>query len=344
MFAKLKYLLYAPKIHGAELFSSPEGELRINLTTVERVKGEFQQLNNFPAIPIYEMLDVWRHTPFSISINTAQLIKRKVVVDVPKEQTLDSVLPNANMQHFYIEEVPISDAEKWVFIIRNEKIKEYISLFEEMGFDVVNIMLGTTAQNYIADSSLSKASSIAYWHRPIGEGLAKNKANEAKHKQLFKYGVRGTGIIFFISLLINFLLFTYYTEATNQLSSELLTYQAERQEMNVLVEEINKQQSLLNEVGEQNKYELSYYADRIAETIPTSLSLQQWVIQPEYPKQKGVFRKGVLLIKGNASAKLLSAWIKELSTIDFIESVSIEGFKQESKVGDFEIKVLIHDS
>jgi hypothetical protein len=161
----------------------------------------------------------------------------------------------------------------------------------------------------------------------ITSGLKRN----FEQQKVFEVGLKsGLGFIF-IALLINFLVFTHYHEKVNKSSSELANYHQVGQNLEELEKEVEKKRIIYEEINSSGNGRVSFYMDKIANSIPESIMLQQIAFQPfkkSIREDKELeFDLDSILISGESSdGEDYSKWIVNLESFEWIDNVIVQEY------------------
>jgi Tfp pilus assembly protein PilN len=178
---------------------------------------------------------------------------------------------------------------------------------------------------------------------PKAIDLLENSKVEFVQKQLFKIGGFGVLGVFMVALLINFLLFTNYTDKNRTLQMQVNLQQSTLQQLDSLKKEVEGKQAFLKDNTLNQNSKISYYADEIARTLPSDIQLTTLNL---FPKQKEKRSDKTILprfsqeiiIKGKTDKSLsFNDWKKALENLDWVKSVQIIGFGEENGISVFEV-------
>ncbi len=139
----------------------------------------------------------------------------------------------------------------------------------------------------------------------------------------------------FIILIINFLIFDHYYKQTQEEQPQVAKQEELINKVKLLNEALSAKSKFLQQSGLLTPNKISFYADRIASTVPDGIILTDWQFNPladPNKKETFTFNNGVIVISGisNQSAEF-NDWIKELKNGEGIESVSILGYDHDLK-------------
>ena len=169
------------------------------------------------------------------------------------------------------------------------------------------------------------------------------------YKQLVSILFFGFLGILFLILLINFILFDTYKNKKNGAAVQLAHNKELINRLEKLQKDLKVKEEIINNADILSSTKWSYYADRIAISLPSKISLTEMVINPlskkVEPGNEVLFIKNIIEISGKTSSSIyLNDWIKILNQEDWISDIEIINFTQENKysAGEFSIKVLFN--
>ena len=188
---------------------------------------------------------------------------------------------------------------------------------------------------YLSDESLVQVPAIT------------THKQEWHHRQFFqtaKWAVLGSllGI-----LLINFLLFSHFATQNNQLHSQVQQHQSALSQLETLQQKLQAQEAFLKQSGGIQQSKTSFYADRIASTLPDKVHLTKLSIFPliadKSSKKKALrFEQNVLMVEGTCDKSTrLNEWLKVLKAQEWVEKVTTKHYGQEGENGVFELEVMV---
>ncbi len=231
---------------------------------------------------------------------------------------------------------------------------------------ISEIKVGESASNeafYIADEKVEAPSLIAFGAAlSFFTGVEKGLSNAPKIEQLteeFRQKLRFTIlsrvllISSFCILIVNYLVFTSYWSDARQLTSELAVNQGVLSQYDTLKKEFGQKKEFLLQNGLLENAKTSYYADRLAETLPPSI---RWTDLTIYPLKKKdaqdetaslFFEKNVIKISGKCQKSTdLNEWMKRIKKNIWVGDLKLIDYKQEnaSDEGLFLIQLTLKES
>lgn len=158
--------------------------------------------------------------------------------------------------------------------------------------------------------------------------------------------------LIFLSIVLGLILIStganyYYSQQLNDLSLTVPSY-ANNEMRDSLIAQINSKKKFLVEGDWLASSQSSYYADRIAASIPQGVKLVALNVFPkanllaESDEDALSFNNDELRIKGIARDELvLKNWIENIRSYTWIKSISVNNYQWNSKTneGEFEVKV-----
>lgn len=169
--------------------------------------------------------------------------------------------------------------------------------------------------------------------------------SELWHKNVFYYGGIATLIVFFCILLTNFFLFDYYRDKLSALQGSAELGQAEYQKLTELEAKVKEKTAFIQSTGLGGGSKTSFYVDRIASTVPKSISLKMLDVNPLESKIKSgeqiLFKQKNIVVDGLCiKSTELNEWIKSLKGFDWVKGVELKDYKgANSSGGEFKLEI-----
>jgi len=186
-----------------------------------------------------------------------------------------------------------------------------------------------------ADSLLSKAPVIMQ-----GRG-------EYIHEKLFKTLGWGVLAFFFLILLVNFLLFSSFSNQYTKLEKQMIQNKDRLEYHEKLKKELKDKQLFIEQSGLLEPSRTSYYADKLAIDMPKTIRMTQMVINPV--KRKAIKEDGLsfsintIFIAGTCKKSTeLNQWVKKIKEYEWVEEVSVLNYTKKSAKapGEFELEII----
>lgn len=140
---KIKQAIAPSSCIGLELILDDERDL-VNIIKLKKKKGQLHIEYKWEGIDDLNRLTsiVDSHTPVHLTICGAGILHKSVPGGLEdQEEMLEAVLPNAAIQDFYIQQVPLGSGGL-VSIIRQEKLDAILELLQSKGCAILGLYLG----------------------------------------------------------------------------------------------------------------------------------------------------------------------------------------------------------
>ncbi|GAA0884064.1 hypothetical protein GCM10009120_26620 [Sphingobacterium siyangense subsp. cladoniae] len=170
-------------------------------------------------------------------------------------------------------------------------------------------------------------------------------------KQKFNVNLLILGAVFFLLLLANTFLFSYYYQENMALGDRVSSQQNTVQDLGKLEGGIKGNEQLLTELGWNGGVSKAWLLDQIGYSIRqfTQISLAQIQVNPQSKGQGNtvIQQADQIIIKGNSpTLEMLNLWLRELKNNPWIAKVSIEEYgnsRQDETMDAFTIKINYND-
>lgn len=170
-----------------------------------------------------------------------------------------------------------------------------------------------------------------------------------QEKTLFKKAGMGMLVFFLVILLINFALFTLWSDKNKTLQQDRFGSGNYYSLIESVQNQLSKKESFLTKVAWNSPSKVSFYADRLAATVPTSIKLTQMQIMPseeviEKEIKKTVFQQNTILINGSCNNPTeLNTWIKSMDEFNWIEQVKLNDYLFDSRehIANFKLYIKV---
>ncbi|MFY0602962.1 MAG: hypothetical protein JXQ93_03365 [Flavobacteriaceae bacterium] len=177
------------------------------------------------------------------------------------------------------------------------------------------------------EHTLSLAGIIRYYAGiDTAHNIQKELQKEYKQKRFFDVGFKLVLGILFVSLLINYLIFSTYQSKETQYKSALYINEAKKKELTNIKELVSKKKKLVESVTSSANSKVSWYFDRISASVPGTVSLKEMLYQPVIggvkEDKKIRFDEKTIQISGVSSHdKNFTQWITQLEQNEWIIKV-----------------------
>lgn len=176
-----------------------------------------------------------------------------------------------------------------------------------------------------------------------------NQRDEARNKFVFeKLGwiVLGT---FLGILLVNFGVYSWLASQKQELEMRQSLFSGQIEKVKALQQSVTEKESFLKQTGWMDAPKLSFYADRIASTLPKGIALTQLVLHPVDVQlqdgQKDIHIEAhTIQIKGESNQpSILNDWVLTLKYFDWVSQVKIVDYTLDSDryKGIFSIEIQV---
>jgi hypothetical protein len=170
---------------------------------------------------------------------------------------------------------------------------------------------------------------------------------EFVQKGLFTKMGWGMLVFFLLVLLGNFAAFSYLSQETDKLSVASTLQKSQLEELTLLKKEVGEKEKFFLNEGWTKNSQASFFADRIAETIPESILLTTLVVIPldeeaSREKRKQLFKDELIEMTGTCKRPIdLNGWIKRLKDFSWAKKVDVEQYTYDSaeKRGHFRVEI-----
>jgi hypothetical protein len=176
----------------------------------------------------------------------------------------------------------------------------------------------------------------------------KDNLEEFASKRLFIFTGWSSLIFVFLTLIINILLYSNYSQQEQQLENQVAGSKELTLTMSKLKEEMEWKEKFLNQAGILKNTRMSLYADQIASILPEGMILEKMEIHPvnsKIKKQKEIeLQPDKILIEGIVNnSQIVDKWIDKLKMLNWIEDVYVVNYNKEndSANGVFSLEIRI---
>ncbi len=178
----------------------------------------------------------------------------------------------------------------------------------------------------------------------ILELTAEQKAYELFNKRM----IRSLAAVFII-LTANFFIFSNYWKKNTEMQAEYMLNAAAYQHYDVLTKELLSKKKILEENGLLENSRTSFYADRLAATLPASISWTSFKVNPRKLKSNNdadiyLFDNKIIDIAGTClQSQDLNQWMKLLKKNEWVQHVDLLSYTQSKKnePGEFFLQLSI---
>ncbi len=194
---------------------------------------------------------------------------------------------------------------------------------------------------------------LHYGLAPRAESARVAKAGEAwQGNQRLKRTAAAILCAFFTVLLINFFAFSYYTGELAALEQQAALLDPARKQTQKLAAELTQKETFLRQRGWLSVSKASYYADRLAATVPKGIRLREISVYPVDEKRsreekRTVINPQVLLVRGVCNEpRILDQWLSAVSGLEWAQQLSPPDYRfgERDGRGQFSIQIYLQSS
>lgn len=174
--------------------------------------------------------------------------------------------------------------------------------------------------------------------------------NELRQKNIFQKAGSLVLVTLLMTLFGNYLAYRHYSQRYELLQEEVAYKQSEIDLLNTLSAELKNKQELIGGTGLQGGYRVSVLADKIAFTIPKTVTLTEMNVQPLQKgklkeNEKASFEDSKIVLKGKIFKSTdINAWIQTLKKEPVIRDVLVSQYNQplNENHADFELTIKLN--
>jgi len=288
-------------------------------------------------------------------------------ISITRKDSIDELLKNLIQHKFQVIGLSIGPF----------KAAELLTIFDELPSDlnVGNCMISfdkekgeiidfkrldcsVPADNYTIDGNIIPSDYLLPFYHALTYYITDNhkleysvvtdQHDEYVSKRLFVFSGWTALIILLSLLLINMFLYTNYSDKKKNLETRVAGDKELLGNLKKMNEELIWKEKFLGQAGILKNIRMSYYADRIAMSVPEEITLEKMEIHPivsKVKKEKEIqVQPDKIDIDGFAGkSEALNDWIKDLKGFSWIEDVSVLNFSKDgnSSIGIFSIELKI---
>lgn len=177
------------------------------------------------------------------------------------------------------------------------------------------------------------------------EAIAIEKDNFKQHR-LYALGLPLAVGILLVIFLANFFMYNHYFTKVEELEAIGNTNLVQRDLLLRKDSLVDKKQRLFEDVIASSSSSSSYFLDKVAQQMPTSILLDRLVYHPLEKKMKPnkplqVATNTIEIAGATRETNDLSIWIKHIENLDFVKNVSIKQLDQKRSLSNFNITLSI---
>ena len=173
------------------------------------------------------------------------------------------------------------------------------------------------------------------------------RKEEYVQKQLFTKLGWGVLSFFLVVLLGNYFFFSQLSQNQQALSLAFQLQKNQLEELNQLKKEVGEKETFFTGEGWTHSPRASFFSDRIAATVPSSVLLTSLTFHPldavaTRDKRKNVFEDGRIVLLGTCQRPIdLNGWIRRLKDFPWAKKVDVDNYSYDSneKKGNFKVEI-----
>lgn len=270
--------------------------------------------------------------------------KKRFVIDINLgPYTINTILEFLNEKREKIS------AGNYQLKIKNNTIVDYIKE-EKQGFpNLYRLGDEDIYEDYIEAFSNAFGYFISNSDETSPE-IIEHQKNEFLYRQLFVIAGWSIMILLFSILLVNYLFFDHYNKKQNRLSIRVEQNKNLLNRLDTLSKELMMKEDFIAKSDFLSSTKQSYYADRLANTVPKYILLEKMDLQPLIKKMKNgtepLFQKNAIIISGlSNNSSVFNNWIKDLNKEEWISELEVLNYSQEDErsSGNFEVEILLQE-
>lgn len=175
--------------------------------------------------------------------------------------------------------------------------------------------------------------------------------DERRQQKLFRFGFTMALVFFFVLLMGNFLFFGSLSDKNADLQEQVGFHQGNLDKMAAMQKEAAEKRSFLQATGWLHDDRLSFYADRLASTVPAGIRLTEVSLNPLDRKlsksvNKQIFEQGSMAVLGVCRSPVeLNAWMQEIGRQAWVKGVDRRNYTYDQSKGNgtFEFRVKLRE-
>lgn len=146
----------------------------------------------------------------------------------------------------------------------------------------------------------------------------------------------------FALLLISFTLFSHFNQENEKLLREVGAQTASADQMDLLKQQISKQEHLLKQLAWNGGYNYGFLVDEIGKSMPRALNLVSLSINDFKTEEEKTDRKPNVKIKGTtANLTAVNNWIFVLREKSWVKSAKLVKFQEDPENDNYQFDILI---
>ena len=231
--------------------------------------------------------------------------------------------------------------------IENENLNSFSKQTASTSYSIGDELI--ESKNLISYATAFQELLPNYETHSLQEEQFRNYKEEFKQKKIFKVAGITSLMFVFLILLVNFFIFNQLHEQFNANTSELNVYESQLTKLKSIKEEVQTKEGFMKQSGWYNPSKVSYYADRIGSTIPNTIILTSFEINPfdkkESKKLKEIkFTNDLIIIEGwTQNSFEINKWINIIKEFEWVEEALVSNYidNPENSKAKFVIEIMM---
>jgi len=248
---------------------------------------------------------------------------------------VDKVLSQLNIYggdiHFHGHQLLLNDKKDWLDYKYSPDVRARFVLKIDIETMPEEFLLAyATAFQLILNESMEL---VEVENETIKKGLTELSASR-------KFKRNGTWVLasFFVFLLMNFFVFSYYSSKNEQLLSRAGQQSDFSVHKDKLIADVDHKEEMIKKLGWNKGLRYAFLCDQIGQTTPSSVILTELSINPLINKSSSMVREEKseahsIRLKGQAaSVYVINDWIHTLKKKPWVKGVQLEKYKTDDQV------------
>jgi Tfp pilus assembly protein PilN len=176
----------------------------------------------------------------------------------------------------------------------------------------------------------------------------KNSEKEFEQKKLFFALGKASLMFFILALLSNYVFFNHYYSEKNILSAKISSQLDEINQYDTLKQSLAKKKAFLSNSGFLTESKTSFYADRLAATVPDDILLDDMDINPLIKKSEADtsttknFALGTIVVSGTTKNSIdVGDWMKLIKENQWVKSAELLSYNQDKELNQGRFRIMI---
>lgn len=290
--------------------------------------------------------------------------KEAKLIDSLNQQVINSLFPNASMQHFYFQQVD-RGGHTYLSMIRKQEVEDLLAQLTVLGFEVLVLSLDSfitqdfmSAEEAKIDEGLlpafASALQLLLKNEPIAivhEEMRKSRMNFFAKTRFLGIAYLSAGVLLLL-LLLNAVLYHYYAGLGQSAVNERSLNVAETGKFQQQEARISRQVAIIKSVGWTGGLRFAYLVDRMVAAMPYGIRVQEVSVNPIIERNRiGQSRsdstkiKTIKVIGICKEASQLNNWIFALKENSWLQDCQIVNYSvnAQEQQANFVLNLVLKD-